>query len=65
MPICGVQICEVGEMYDPAHLGHAYASLDGSQSCLSLNMKNTMGRRYKGVGCEGSGSWMEPSNMAT
>ncbi len=65
MPICGVQICEVGEMYGTTHLGHAYASLDGSQSCLSLTMKNTMGRRYKGVGCEGSGSWMEPSNKAT
>lgn len=65
MPICGVQICEVGEMYEPANLGHAYASLDGSQSCLSLNMKNTIGRRYKGVDWEGSGSWMEPSNKAT
>lgn len=65
MPICGVQICEVGEMYGPANLGHVYASLDGSQSCLSLNMKNMMARRYKGVDWEGSGSWMEPSNKAT
>lgn len=65
MPIRGVQICEVGEMYDPANLGHVYASLDGSQSCLSLNMKNMMARRYKGVDWEGSGSWMEPSNKAT
>ncbi len=65
MPICGVQICEVCEMYEPANLSHAYASLDGSQSCLSLNMKNMMARRYKGVGWEGSGSWMEPSNKAT
>ncbi len=65
MPICGVQICEAGEMYEPANLSDAYASLDGSQSCLSLNMKNMMARRYKGVDWEGSGSWMEPSNKAT
>lgn len=80
MPICGVQTCEVGEMYEhdaaspkksaasshgAALLRHAYASLDDSQSCLSLSMRNMMTRRYKGAGCKGSGSWMEPSNKAT
>ncbi len=80
MPLCGVQTCEVGEMYEhdaaspkksaasshsAALLRHAYASLDDSQSCLSLSMRNMMARRYKGVGWEGSGSWMEPSNKAT
>ncbi len=79
MPICGVQICEVGEMYEhdaaspknsaasshsAALLSHAYASLDDSQSCLSLSTKNMTARRYKRVGWEGSGSWMEPSNKA-